>query len=86
MTNADRYNEFFHPIVSALVENQQFTVDRNTKANSGRHFASGRRKWIQYEARLAQGNKARVALHIDSKSPERNKQLVEHLLLSREKI
>ena len=86
MTNADRYNEFFHPIVDTLFNKHQFTVDRKTKASSGRHFASGYGSHIQYEARLAQGNKARVALHIDSKICEWNKQLVKDMLQHREKI
>jgi hypothetical protein len=86
MTNSDKYNGFFHPIVNILSDEHRIRVGRKTKADSGRHFESGYGTPIRYEARLAQGNKARVALHIDSKSPEWNKQLVEHLLLRREKI
>ena len=86
MTNSDRYNEFFSPIVSILFDKHRIRVGRKTKAASGRHFESGYGTRIRYEARLAQGNKARVALHIDSNSPEWNKQLVEHLLLRRENI
>ena len=84
--NADRYNEFFCPVVVALCEKHRFTVGRKTNANSGRHFDSGYGSSIRYEARLAQGNKAKVALHIDSKSREWNIQLVDHLLQRREKI
>ncbi len=86
MTNSDRYNEFFHPIVDTLVQKHQLTVDRETKANSGPYFTSGYGSHIQYEARLAKGNKARVALHIDSKRGEWNKQLVRDLLRHREQI
>ena len=86
MTNADRYNEFFHPIVDTLVEKHHFTVGRKTNANSGRHFESGYGSSIRYEARLDRGNKARVALHIDSKNYEWNKQLVKRLLQHREEI
>ncbi len=86
MTNSDKYNEFFHPIVDTLFNEHQIRVGRKTNANSGRHFESGYGNHIQYEARLAQGNKARVALHIDSPNRERNIQLVEHLLQCCENI
>ena len=86
MTNANRYNEFFRPILETLIEKHQFAVDRKTEANSGHHFSSNRGRWIQYEARLAQGNQARVALHIDSLDCDRNIQLVEDLLQRREEI
>ncbi len=86
MTNADRYNEFFDPIVDTLLDKHQIRVYRKTKASSGRLFESGYGNRIQYEIRLAEGNKARVALFVDSSSREWNIQLVDHLVQRREKI
>ena len=86
MTNPDRYNEFFHPIVDTLWDKHRIKVGRRTKASSGRHFESGCGSRIHYEARLAQGKIARVALHIDSKSQEWNAHLIEDLLQHREEI
>ena len=55
MANADRYNDFFRPIVDTLADEYQIRVGRKTKADSGRHFESAYGSAIRYEARLAQG-------------------------------
>ena len=79
MINADRYDEFFRPIEDTLANEYQIRVGRKTNASSGRHFESGYGSGVRYEARLAQGKIARVALHIDSKNREWNIQLVDDL-------
>ena len=73
------YSEFLDPLLQTLSEEHQFQLSRVTNAGNGFLLATCHDRHIKYEARLAQGKVAIIALHFDNKGRDRNIRLVKEL-------
>ncbi len=75
----ERYREFFQPLMDTLRESHRFTNARTAQPQNWYYFSAGHAQRVRFEATLASGGRARIALYVDDTDREWNKILFDNL-------